>query len=134
MRGLKVTGIPEIDRALSKLDAKLQKKTIKKAVRSALRPLKDEIVRRFPKDSGETAKEIKVRAGSKTRTSINVDVKTKDDNYIAKFLEFGTKNADGSVRISARPTFRPVYDSMRDSASKATQAEILAEVERANNK
>ncbi|MEZ5945215.1 MAG: HK97 gp10 family phage protein [Planctomycetaceae bacterium] len=134
MRGLTITGIPEIDRALAKLDAKLQKKTIKKAVRSALRPLEDEIVRRFPKDSGETAKQIKVRAGNKSRTAINVDVKSKDDNYIAKFLEFGTKNADGSVRIAARPTFRPVFDTMRESASKAAQAEILAEVERANNK
>lgn len=115
-----LTGVKEIDRKLKTLEPKLQKKVLRKAMRAGMKGIQQEIKARMPKDSGETARGVKTRAGkNQKRGSISIEVRSQDDNYIAKWLEFGTS------KMAARPTFRPVFDEKGDEARAKTEREIL---------
>ncbi|WP_417848372.1 HK97-gp10 family putative phage morphogenesis protein [Thalassoglobus sp.] len=115
-----LTGVKEIDKKLATLEQKLQKKVLRKAMRTGMKGIQSEIKARMPKDTGATAKGVKVRAAKKQkRGSIGIEVRSQDDNYIAKWLEFGTS------KMAARPTFRNVFDEMGDTARQKTEQEIL---------
>lgn len=133
-KSITVFGIKEIDKALASIEPKLQRKVIRKAMRSGMKDIQADIVSRFPKDTGETAKTIKVRAGKGKRGEIVIDVKSQDDNFIPKFLEFGTVNEDGSVRMPARPSFRPAFDEGGEAARLKTQKQILEGIKDITNK
>lgn len=126
---MKVTGIKEIDSKLAKLKPKVARKVLRKSMRAGMKDIQHEIRARFPKDTGQTAKTIKSRAGKGRRKDVVIDVRSDDDNYIVKFMEFGTTNPDGSVRIAARPTFRPVFDEMGEPVRLKTQNLILQGIE-----
>lgn len=117
--GVILTGVKQIDKKLKTLEPKLQKKVLRKAMRTGMKDIQQEIKARIPKDTGETAKSIKVRSGKARRGDIKIEVRSQDDNFVAKFLEYGTSN------MAARPTFRPVFDEMGEQARKKTENEIL---------
>lgn len=107
---LTVEGIPEINRVIENFAKKEAAKIIRRAAREELKPLAQAVRDAFPKDRGVTAKEIKVRAGKGRRGTINLDVKSKDDNYIPKFIEYGTTDANGNQHIKPNPVFRRNYE------------------------
>lgn len=118
--GVTVTGVKEIDIAFKKYNKEM-KKILRQNMRKGMKDLHSEIVSNFPKDTGETAKGIKVRAGIKVkRGTIKIDVRSKDDNHIAKWIEFGTETEDGTVRIEEKAPFRKAHDTHGDSARKVT--------------
>lgn len=133
-KSLTVLGIREIDAALGKLETKLQRKVLRSAMRKSMQPLAANIRDNFPRDTGETAQEIKVRAGKGRRGDIVIDVRGNNNNFIPKFIEFGTVDSYGKQLISPNPVFRQTYDSMGDAARRQVQQEILSEIERANRK
>jgi len=115
-----VTGVKSIDKAFKKF-GKEMKKILRKNMRKGMKDLHGKIRSDFPKDTGETAKGIKVRVSrEKKRGEIAIDVRSDDDNYIAKWIEFGTQNEDQSVRIEAQAPFRKGYDEHGETAKKIT--------------
>lgn len=129
-----ITGIDEIDKALKDFDNKMRKKVIRRAMRSSMKPLAAEIRDRFPKDSGDTAKDIKLRAGKRKKDTLQFEIRSKDDNFIPKFLEFGTSSEDGKQWIAPKPTFRPVFDEMGGYAKREFSRTIKDEVDKLNKK
>lgn len=57
-----ITGVNRIDKKLNRLPTKLQKKVIRQAIRDGLKLVKAETVMQAPRDTGLTAKSVKVRA------------------------------------------------------------------------
>ena len=117
-----VTGDKQIDKKLAKLEGKVQKKVLRKSMRVGMKDILKTVRDRFPKETGKTAKSIKIKSKTK-KGKIMMDVKSSDDNHIAKFLEFGTS------KMPAQPTFRPVFEEKGESARQKTRAEILQGIE-----
>ncbi|MDA7527654.1 HK97 gp10 family phage protein [bacterium] len=109
-----VGGIDEISDLYKKFAFKDANKIIKKIVREELKPVAAELKREYPKDSGATAKEIKVRAGTRKRGWINLEVASKDDNFIPKFIEYGTVDKNGNQLIKPRLVYKEVFDKTND--------------------
>jgi len=93
--GWQVSGIKEIEFVFDNFIKKEAQKIIKRAMKTELTPMANEIRANFPKDTGKTAKEIKPRMRTK-RGVIFVDISSKDNNYIPKFIEFGTVDHAGN--------------------------------------
>lgn len=115
INGFSVGGIDEIEKLFERFATKEANKIIKKIVRDELKPVAAELKREYPKDSGTTAKEIKVRAGRRKRGWINIDIKSKDDNFIPKFLEYGTVDKNGNQLIKPRLIYKEVFDKHENS-------------------
>src|SRR5438045_385111 len=95
-----ITGVKEIDRALRSLPAKIAKKVIRQAMRTALKPVKDEVKLIAPKRSGNLAKSIKLKAGTRSRTKIRLNVSIGDRDFTGKtfygaMVELGTVKMEG---------------------------------------
>lgn len=127
-KGFVITGHKKIDKLFKQLTDKVQKKVVKKAMRKGMKPVLDEVKQNVPVDTGATKKDIKIRAGKRSRDRIEVQVSSKNDNYIPKFLEYGTS------KMQARPFYRPAFESKGEQAKKTTMDELLKIIEDELNK
>lgn len=130
IEGFSVGGIDEIEKLFEQFVLKDANKIIKKIVRDELKPVAAELRRDYPKDSGTTAKEIKVRSGRRKRGWINLDIKSKDDNFIPKFLEYGTVDKNGNQLIKPRLIYKEVFDKHENSI----RGRIIARITTATTK
>jgi HK97 gp10 family phage protein len=101
---IQITGIKDIDKKLTKLGAKVTKKILRKAMRPVMKEVQKTAKSLVPVDTGNLKKGIKVRSAKRSRKYIGLDVRTDDDNFIAKFVEYGTENQ------SPQPFMRPAFD------------------------
>lgn len=133
-----VTGIEELDRKFANLPLTLQKKIERKALRKAAKPLLDEMKRLVPKDEGELATTISVRAMKRSRKnkhSVGVKVGT-DPKKLAQihkdnpgqvfnphWIEFG---APGHVSgpLPPQPYARPARDSQQTKVIEIFRQEV----------
>ncbi|MEZ5951183.1 MAG: HK97 gp10 family phage protein [Planctomycetaceae bacterium] len=122
-KGFEITGHKKIDKLFKQLTDKVQKNVVKKAMRIGMKPLLDEVKQNVPVDTGATKNDIRIRAGKRSRDRIEVQVSSKNDNYIPKFLEFGTS------KMAARPFYRPAYESKGEQAKQTTMDELLKIIE-----
>lgn len=154
--GWQISGIKEIEFVFDNFQKKEAQKIIKRAMKTELTPLANEIRANFPKDTGKTAKQIKPRM--KTRKGvIIVDISSKDDNFIPKFIEFGTVDHGGNQtskpsaigkilsdffgttdhagnwRIKPHHTYTNVFKHRGEQAKKAMIARILHDAQDALN-
>jgi len=123
-----IAGIEELSDLFSKFQFSEANKIVKKIVREELKPVAQQIKADFPKDTGITAKEIKVRNGIRRRGWINIDVSSKDDNYIAKFIEYGTFDAKtGKQLIKPQLIYKTVFNEQGPKIRKRIIAKIEKE-------
>ena len=94
-------GLKEIEFVLQNFQKREAHRIFKKAMKAEMTPVAKEIKAAFPKDTGKTAREIKPRLSQK-KGMIYCDVSSKDDNYIPKFIEFGTVEHHGNKKIKGR--------------------------------
>jgi HK97 gp10 family phage protein len=91
-----IDGITEIRRAFRELPPTLAKKVIRQGMRTALKPVQAAAKALAPKDTGELARYIVVRAArARKRGVIALDVRVgegdfKGEQFYAAFPEFGT--------------------------------------------
>ena len=131
---LTVEGIPEINAVIQQFVKKEAAKIIRRAAREELKPLAEAVRSDFPKDTGQTAKEIRVRAGRGKRDMIVLDVKSSDMNYIPKFIEFGTVDANGNQRIKPNPVFRRNYEQHGDKIREKIIQRVISEADKEINR
>lgn len=65
-----VTGIKDIDRRLRRLEPKVGRKVLRQAMRAALKPMVVTAKANAPRDSGELARSIKIRAPKKRKVGV----------------------------------------------------------------
>lgn len=118
-KGFEISGHKKIDKLFKQLTDKVQKRVVKKAMKKGMKPVLDEVKQNVPVDTGATKKDIKIRMGKRSRNRIEVQVSSKNDNYIPKFLEFGTS------KMPARPFYTPAYESKGDEAKQTTMDALL---------
>lgn len=100
----------------------LQKMTLteedkKRAMRAALVPVKDEVQKNTPVDTGKLQKSIKTQVGKKSGETIG---KVIMGEYYGKFQEYGTSHQRKNVGFFARS-----IRASRDEAMKILKAEIF---------
>lgn len=129
----KITGIKEIDKALSELEPKLAKKIIRKTLRDSAKIVREEVKQTAPFETGELKAAVKVKAGRRRRNSISVQVQIgegdfKGQTYYASFLEYGTKD------IEPLGFMRKALDNKEDEVREKAKASILQGLEKLANK
>lgn len=101
-------GGAELDRALRELPLRIQRKAITESLRAGAAIVRDDARSRVPRDSGLTARDIKVRVVPRSGKTPTVAIGTSKDkkgrDYIATFIEKGTAHQQ------ARPFLRPALD------------------------
>ena len=92
-----IHGLDDVVKSLEELEPRLAKKILKKSLRKILKPLHAEVKSNQPSESGAMKKQVKLRAGKRSRKWISMNVEAKKDessSWYASFVEMGTKNQD----------------------------------------
>lgn len=112
-----VKGLRELDRALAELPKRVRRRVLLGALRETAKPILKDARQRMPKDSGVTAKDLKIRAVPKSETDVGqvaVAIAGSESkggrSYIMRFLEFGTE------KMAAKPFFRPAVDANAEAS------------------
>ena len=134
--GITIDGLEQIEKLLTEFEAKEARKIIRKVTRQELKPLASKVAQNFPKDSGQTAKDIKVRAAKKMKRGVvGLDVATKSQNFLPKFIEWGTRNPrTGAQHIAPRLTYTEAYTQEGEATKHRIINKTIEEMERALNK
>lgn len=107
---IKISGAKELDKVLSLLPKRLQRKVLIQALRAGAKPMLEEARDNIQVDSGLTRKDIKIRAVPARESSVPA-VAIAGSNaksgraYIMRFLERGTS------KMPAKPFLRPAFDN-----------------------
>lgn len=143
MLEMKVTGLAELDQALTQLPEKLQRNVLRAALRAGAKAIAEEAERNVPVDSGDLRDSIRVtsriRAGMPT-ASVKAGGRAKVagkqlDVFYAHMIEYGTAKhfIDGPLYyagewhpyafhpgIVKKPFMRPAMDSQAGEAVSRT--------------
>jgi len=76
-------------------------------------------------DEGLSKKEIKVRAGGRSRNKVSVKIGYKEEAYRAAFVEVGTSD------VPAQPHLRPALDNNQQEILDIVGDEIWQAIENA---
>jgi HK97 gp10 family phage protein len=123
-----VTGNKELDRKIKKLGPKLSSKIARNAARAALKPIHKDVISFAPRDTGEMAAGIKLRAAkSRKRGQIVLEIRTDGPHgYLAVFNEYGTRRGN-----PPRPFMRRAFELHKDSSRKILIDIMWREIARA---
>jgi len=131
----KITGGPEIQKALKELPKKLQRRALVHAFRTGAKIVKDDAALRALKVSPDFASSLVVARPNKKRRANNevvvVIAHKRSHSRLAHIFEFGTanryqKNGRFTGRIIATPYLRPALDARSNEAIQSI-ASILKE-------
>jgi HK97 gp10 family phage protein len=120
---VRLEGNEELQRALRQVPETLRRDTLKQGVRDAAEVILKAAKAIVPR--GATGVLVgslivrEVRSRNKERVSANVT--TTKEGFYAHFVEYGTHNADGSVRMDAKPFMRP---ALLGSGQRAVNAGV----------
>ncbi|GAJ04189.1 unnamed protein product [marine sediment metagenome] len=117
-----ITGIKEIDKKLLSLEPKLAKKILRSSMRKVAKKVRGDID--FPTDEGDLKRNVKIRAGPRSRSSIMMDIRSTEDIPYASFQEYGTKHIEG------KGFMRESFEKNKEWAKKQMQDEILAGIQK----
>lgn len=118
----KVEGIPELAKAIEKLQKKVSGDEVRKVLMAGAMEIRDEARERAPEDTGRLKRNViatygKNRVSPKDEIDVLVGVKYgKDGGNHAHLIEFGTS------KMPAQPFFRPAVQS-----KKSDVAEIITD-------
>lgn len=116
-----VTGNKKIDKRLRTLKATLARKIVRQALRKAMKPILQSAKDMAPRDSGDLALNIKLKAGKRSRGAFILRIRTLGQHgYLASFHEFGT------FKQPPRPFMRPAFDMHKDSSRALMLTEVWA--------
>jgi HK97 gp10 family phage protein len=125
-----LTGMKEAIANLDRLDKAMERKIIRKGLRAGGQVLKSASQGEAPSWSGRTKRNIKVRAGkrSKDKTTITVGVSAKDyagEAFYASFVLYGHRvgrRALGDARkmVPANDFLKRAFDESSDEAAQTT--------------
>lgn len=128
MANVRIEGLRELDRALAKLDDRIQRNVLNRSVSAGARVIRDEARILAPVEEGRLKRNIitKKRRGRKGQSNWmvgvrginestgNSDTSMKSDDpknaFYGRFVEFGTS------KMSPRPFMTPAYESKRRDA------------------
>ena len=121
-----ISGFEDIDRRLRELEPKVAKKCLRKAMRPAMKEVQKAAKDNAPVASGKLKRNIKVRAGKRSRSNVYLNVQVGDDafdNFYPKFVEYGTKNQP------AQAYMRRAYDQVGERAKELCLEKLLELIE-----
>lgn len=110
----KFTGVKELDRKFASLDRKYAKRTIRRAEKKTLKPILQEAKANAPVLTGEYQEGHKIRAGSRSRVTIDTEVQVKGVRH-APLAEFDKEYKSGRV-VPGAHNIENAYDNHADSA------------------
>ena len=143
---IKITGVKEVNAALSELVKKVQRKVISKAVRAGAKPIQAKAKTLAPIKTKILQKSIKVRVSKyvgkrkKKRGEVAINVQTgkgdyKGDTFYGAFQEFGWKagkrGSENRTEIPGKHYLENAYKAERDAAVRAIVDELKRGVEEA---
>lgn len=103
---LVIKGDDELIQTFRALPKAVARRVVRPAARAAIKHLMSRVKAIVPRDTGNLARSYKARATKKSRRWVGVLMtnsrKKDEDGFYAPFLEWGTSNKNGSVRIEAR--------------------------------
>lgn len=126
------TGIEAIDRRLSQLEPKLQKKVIRKAQRAGAKDVLQTAKALAPVKSGRLKKNLKIRSIKRTKGQIGLDIGTasKDftgDEFYSSFLIYGTEKIPKGKHDFLTPAYERTNDKVRNRIIQEIQTGIEQE-------
>lgn len=136
-----VTGQKEIDERLQALEPRVAKKIMRSTMRKALRPMQQLAMQLVPKESGELKKNIRIRAGKRSRQHIQINifhggkaVPFKRSFFHGSLQEYGhsrypkksqNKNQTGSPRIEGKQYMRKAFEQKAKLAGDEAEYNIV---------
>lgn len=125
---VKITGAKELDKVLSLLPKRLQRKVLLQALRAGAKPMLDDARNGIPVKSGMTKKDLKIRAvpakeSGAPAVAIGGSNAKSGRAYITRFLELGTS------KMPAHPFLRPAFDNNAEQTLNIVGKELGRRIE-----
>ena len=136
---LHVDGLDKLLRKLNGLEPKVRRMALRRGMRAGAKIIRNEVVRRAPKRTGDLRRNVKVRAGKRSRKGWTIEIRlSKEGNYRGKtfygaFGEFGTKvrrrkNGQITGRVRALHFMESAFDARAPQARDVTLAMLWADI------
>jgi len=112
---------------LNALEKKVQRKMVRTTLRNACKKIQVAAKDEAPKESGNLKRQIKVRAGKKSRVKVSMLVQLAakpGDKYYAAFVEYGTQKMKGMNFL--KEAVKKVGQKVMDEALKELKEAIEA--------
>lgn len=137
---VKIVGMKELGDTLRLLSNQMEKKIIQAAARAGAKVIRDEVERRAPRDTGELAQSVTVKAYRVSRTGnfkVLVGVKyvrknaakrkksTEAAGSYAFWVELGRPGKGGHTHQAAQPFLRPAFDTKKDEAARVFGDKVM---------
>lgn len=124
----------DIAKTLDTLEPRIAKRSVRRSQRVAMKPILKMIKDRFPVKTGEWKKSIKLRVGkTKEKNIMMMRISTDDDNFVPKWIEFGTMKKNGEWHIHPDPIWRETYEAELEPAADRALEALRAELEKLLN-
>jgi len=127
----KITGGKALDKALSQIPIKFEKRIAKSAIRAGANVILKDARLRAPQDTGTLKKSLRVVSRSRRVGDAVVSVVTRSGKkWTAKGMNawYAGKVEFGSKGIPARPFLRPALDSKAKEAIQAVSKMIIKKI------
>ena len=134
MVSFKMTGLDALDKALKKLESKVQRRVLNKAARAGARVVQKRAKALAPVRTGALRRAIRVvtMKAKKGQGKVAVTVKSgrgeKRDVFYAHMVEFGT------IGARTRPFMRPAFDETQKEQLDAIGKTLAQEIIKAHDK
>lgn len=124
-----LSGIKEIEKALKDLEAKVSKKITRQALRKGTKIFAKQVKDDTPVDSGTLKKQVKVKAGKRSRTNLSVNVETSSpDAFYGAFQELGTS------KTPATHYQHNAFQKVKDEVMRVVLTELKNGIENATSR
>lgn len=137
---VKIVGLKELGDTLRLLDNAMERKIVQTAARAGAKVIRDEVELRAPRDTGELARNVTVKAYRVSRDGsfkVLVGVKyvrknaakgaksTEAPGAYAFWVEFGRPGKSGHTHQAAHPFIRPGFDAKKDEAARVFGDKVM---------
>lgn len=130
MATITIKGADEIQRLLSELEPKLQRKVIRQALRKAAKPIQSAAKADAPTKTGRLRKAIKIRAAKRKKGTIGINVAIADRDFTGAKFYGAFENYGTSRGIEQRRFMNRAADSEGPRSAESAQLEIAAGIDR----
>lgn len=130
-RNFIVTGLEELDKSLSELEPKFQKKIVRQAQRQGAKILLKKAKDKAPKETGALKKAIKIKSAPRSRKFVGIDIGVGSQFFVGKqfygsFLEFGWKPGGTGEFIGEQHSFiKPTFEEEGNNVKTKVMNEMF---------
>ena len=117
--------VASVEKKLKELEPKIAKKIVRDSLKAGAKPVLAAAQAKVPVKSGLLRRNIKIRAGKRSRAGQSVVVGFKDgafkgDAFYGAFIEWGHQAGKGAnaKTVPAQPFLRPAIDEQEERAAK----------------